>query len=183
MTRAFVALPLPERLRDGLAALSAALPSGRVVDAENLHLTLLFLGDQDDAALEELHDALSAITAPAFPLKLAGLGTFGGARPRVLWIGVKPEPALTVLQKRVAGAARKAGIDLPHRRFTPHVTLARFRDGAEETDAFTRFVAGYSGATFPEFSVRKMALYASTFTSSGAVCDELSAYPLTASGT
>lgn len=178
MTRAFVALPLPERLRSGLATVLSALPAGRPVDDENMHLTLVFLGDQDDATLEEVHDALSAITAPGFTLRLSGLGAFGGAHPRSLWIGVAPEPGLVALQKRVARAVRGVGVRLAARRFVPHVTLARFREGFVEDAAFTRFVAAHAGLTMPEFSVSIIGLYASTLTASGPIYEELSTYPL-----
>lgn len=183
MTRAFVAIPLPESLRAGLAAVQEHVPAGRAVDEETLHLTLLFLGEQDDAALEEVHDALGAVRAAGFELRLSGLGTFGGGRPRTLWIGAEPAPGLSSLQKAVAGAARKAGLDLRARRFVPHVTLARFREGYVENEAFGRFVAAHAGVSFPAFPVMSFGLYASILTRSGPVYEELAAYPLRPAGT
>lgn len=183
MTRAFVALALPERVQSGLARILEDLRVGRVVDEENLHLTLLFLDEQDDAALEEVHDTLSAIAEPAFDLTLSGLGTFGGARPRTLWLGVRSEPRLMDLQRSVARAARSAGLDLPRRRFVPHVTLSRLRDGEGATAPFTRFVNAHAGLTLPAFAVREFALFSSTLRSDGPVYEELAAYPLRPAGT
>lgn len=183
MTRAFVALPLPDRVRSGLSRAMEGLPTGRRVDEDNLHLTLAFLDDQDDAALDEVHDTLSVVAAPGFDLTLSGLGTFGGARPRTLWIGIKPAPLLVALEKSVRRAVRSAGLDLPHRRFVPHVTLARFGTDFTETSAFTRFAAAHAGLTLPAFPVKVFALYASTLRVDGAVYDELARYPLRSAGT
>ena len=178
VTRAFVALPLPDRVRDGLATIAGEIPSGHPVDAEAMHLTLAFLGDQDEAALEELHDELSATHRPGFALRITGLGVFGGAQPRALWAGIAPEPGLNDLQKAVTRAARTAGIVLKHRRFVPHVTLVRFRKTWVEDAAFSRFVAGHAGFALPAFEVRAFALYASHLRADGALYEELARYPL-----
>lgn len=183
MTRAFVAIALPDRVRSALATVLEGLRAGRAVDEETLHLTLLFLGEQDDAALEELHDTLSAVAEPGFDLTLAGLGTFGGARPRTLWLGVRPEPRLVALQKAVARAARRAGLDLPHRRFVPHVTLARFREGAAAGEDFARFAAAHAGLALPAFPVRSFALFSSLLRPGGPVHEELASYKLRPAGT
>ncbi len=183
MIRAFVAIPLPERVRAGLATTLEGLRSGRPVDEENLHLTLLFLGEQDDEALAEVHEQLSGIVEAGFELTLAGLGTFGSEQPRTLWLGVRAEPRLIALQKAVSRTVRKAGLDLPHRRFVPHVTLARFRQGEPVGEGFARFVSGHAGLTLPAFPVRRFSLLASTLRPKGAVYDELANYPLRPGGT
>lgn len=177
--RTFVALPLPERIRDGLAKIQEGIPAGRVVCADSLHLTLVFLGEQSDDTLQDLNDALASIRAPQFDLTVHGLGSFGGARGlRTLWAGVHPEPRLGELQAQVARAARKAGITLEHRRFTPHITLARFKDGFVEDPSFTRFVAAEAGFTLPTFPVRQFTLYASTLGRGGPTYEDLAHYPL-----
>lgn len=176
--RTFIALPLPDQIRDGLAKIQEGIPAGRLVDAENLHVTLVFLGDQPEGALEELHDSLEVLRAPSFDLTIHGLGTFGGARTRTLWAGIKPEPRLQDLQKSVSRAVRRAGIALEHRRFVPHVTLARFKDSYEEDAPFARFVAAEAGLTLPSFLVRHIALYASHLGKGGAHYEELAQYPL-----
>ncbi len=178
MTRAFVAIPLPERVRSGLTTVLEGLRAGRAVEEENLHLTLLFLGEQEAYLLEEIHDGLAALTESGFELTLSGLGTFGGEHPRVLWLGVRPEPRLMALQKAVSRTVRKAGLDLPHRRFIPHVTLARFRPGEPVGEGFARFVSGHAGLTLPGFPVGRFSLLASTLRPEGAVYDELVTYPL-----
>jgi RNA 2',3'-cyclic 3'-phosphodiesterase len=122
MIRAFLALPLPESTRARLAALQFILPM-RAVPPENLHLTLVFLGEQSEAVLSDLHDLLEGLRAPRLALALQGLDVFGGDKMRHVHARVQPNADLTRLQARLETLARQAGIAVPTRRFVPHVTL------------------------------------------------------------
>ncbi len=110
-------------------------PEGAVrwVDADNLHLTLRFLGDTDEQALPRLTDGLDAIGAQhrGFPLTVAGIGCFPNLRrPRVVWAGLEdPQEKLGPLQEDVEGMVQ--GLDWPaeSRPFRPHLTLGRVREG------------------------------------------------------
>jgi hypothetical protein len=68
--RVFVAIDLPDHVRRELEALQSALPAGRPVPAENLHLTLSFLGDQQELAVEDAHEALATIRASDLEVQL-----------------------------------------------------------------------------------------------------------------
>ncbi len=125
MIRAFAALALPEAVRFDLMILQQGLPVPRLVAPESLHLTLVFLGDLPVRLLEDVDTAFRQLRAPGFALALAGLGLFGGPRPRVVYLGARANPALRHLQAKVETAARGAGVELPARRYLPHVTLAR----------------------------------------------------------
>ncbi len=176
LTRAFVALDLPETVQAALARVSARLSEGRIVEPENLHLTLVFLGEIDDLTLEEVHDGLGAVHASGFALRIGGLGVFGGEAPRALWAGVAADAALSHLQAKVAQAARRAGAEVPRRRFVPHVTLARFRPGRDAPP--TRVLADHAGIALAPFPVRQFGLYASHLSGHGAAYEELARYPL-----
>ena len=68
----------------------------------------------------------------AFPLALAGVGTFSkGGQENALWVGVEKNPALEALRNKVETALQRVGCEPERRRFTPHVSLARLRDAAE----------------------------------------------------
>lgn len=181
MIRAFVALPLPDAVRQRLNLLQFLLPLPRRVAPENLHLTLAFLGEVPGHLLEDAHHALEAIRAAPFALSLAGVGSFGGSEPRAVYAGVAPAPALEHLQRKVATALRRAGIGLEKRRFTPHVTLARLnperlspQDRMRLSDALA---ANASFSTEP-FQVEAFALYRSHLGGEGAHYEELARYPL-----
>ncbi|MEO0761285.1 MAG: RNA 2',3'-cyclic phosphodiesterase, partial [Pseudomonadota bacterium] len=143
MIRAFVALPLPDRVAWALEGAQAGLPVGRAVPVENFHVTLVFLGELPGTVLEDVHDALSGVRAPAFSIAIDGVGLFGGATPSSLHARVTGDPGLAHLQAKVEQAARRAGVSVKAGRFVPHVTLARFGQGlrGEDAERVQHFVA------------------------------------------
>lgn len=176
--RAFVGIAVADELADAIGRLQAMLPVGRQVPQENLHLTLAFLDDQPEERLEELHYRLEAIRAAPFELGFAGLGTFGGDLPRVVFADVAPSAALADLQRRVVSAARQAGIAPEARRFHPHVTLARLRPGAGVAARIAGFLADHGGAQLPSCPVTAFTLYRSDLHPGGARYEELARYDL-----
>lgn len=136
MIRSFVAILLPDDLRDRIAATIEALrPLGTAVawvPPPNLHVTLQFLGPQTEERLEEAAAALEEAGARCTPIDLAlhGIGAFPGLeRPRILWIGVA-EGALgaRALQAHVADALAGRGFPREERPWHPHLTIGRVFD-------------------------------------------------------
>ncbi|MGE0711851.1 MAG: RNA 2',3'-cyclic phosphodiesterase [Planctomycetota bacterium] len=134
--RAFWAIELSEEARERLAAAQERLrgaPGGDAVrwtPAAGLHLTLSFLGDVADDRTDELAAAARGALPPGpLRLELAGLGSFGGARPRVVWAGVEgPDlQELVGLADRLQRAMRRLGFPGDRRPYSPHVTLGRVR--------------------------------------------------------
>lgn len=137
MLRLFVALTLPADIRERLGGLMGGVPGARWVPAENLHLTLRFIGDVDEGAAADLDAALAQAPFAPFMLTLQGVGVFGASRrPRALWVGVSPSDELNILQGRVEAAAQRAGQPAETRKFTPHVTLARLDGGGDRLGRF-----------------------------------------------
>lgn len=183
MIRSFVGIPLPDEVAEALVAAQAGMPSGREVPYDNFHITLAFLGEQPEPVAEEAHHALDAVHAPGFSLRIEGLGMFGGARPRVLFAEVLPDPGLTRLHRKVLRAVHQAGIELERRRFRPHVTLARFgNDGLRGEDAaeMQAFVARRVGLRAGPFEVEHFVLYRSYLGRAGPIYEPLAEYPLAA---
>lgn len=178
--RAFLALPLPDAATATLERLQQEIPVGREVPGENLHLTLVFLGDRSDAELEDLHYALEALRAPAFDLRLAGLDMFDRADPDALHIGVTSCPPLDALHSRLRAVIYGAGITLDRVRFRPHVTLARFNRGLgpDQAARLGRFMAARGDVALPAFTARAFCLFESILTKDGAVYEVLAEYPL-----
>ena len=125
MNRLFFAAGPDAASVDRLAALAAALDArvgGRAVPRDNIHLTLAFLGDLDDA--RAAHAASVPIAGEAFDLALDRLGSFRKAR--VAWAGcARPPSRLLALESRLAETLRGLGFALEDRPFAPHVTLRR----------------------------------------------------------
>jgi len=110
------------------------------VRAENIHLSLKFLGDLDDAREPELREALKrAAGARSEPrpltLQITGFGVFPDYhRPHVLWAGVTPDPGLELLQHAVEQTFAPLGFPTEARAFRPHVTLGRAARDARPRD-------------------------------------------------
>ncbi|WP_232831596.1 RNA 2',3'-cyclic phosphodiesterase [Pseudogemmobacter bohemicus] len=178
--RVFIGLDLPGPLREALVMQQFLLPLQRRVPAEDLHITLVFCEKLRDDAAGALHDALSSLHLPGFDLTLAGLGLFGGNRPHSAWAGVAQSDGLVALQAAVEAAGRRAGLDLPHRRFVPHVTLGRFaRPDPATLMRLERGIAAGAGFAAGPWRVDEMVLWHSELTEGGPRYSELARYPFT----
>ncbi|WP_340108102.1 RNA 2',3'-cyclic phosphodiesterase [Pikeienuella sp. HZG-20] len=176
--RLFAAIGFEPEIRDRLSALQRGVPEGRVTAWENLHLSLGFFGEVDGAVAADLHAALGAIRAPAFEITLDGVAAFGGARPRLLYAGVRAEPALFHLQSKVAQAARGAGVALPAERFSPHVTLKRLKPGEMSASRVARWLQAGGGFMAGPILVESFGLFRSTLGRAAPVYEEIARYPL-----
>ena len=135
--RLFVALEIPDQVRDGFAALIAELRGAdssfsksraRWVRPENLHVTLKFIGHVDAGKLDAIRAALAEVRLDnPVELRFRGLGFFpNGKRPRVFWAGIEASPNLAPLAGEIEARLAKVGISGETREFAPHLTLARF---------------------------------------------------------
>jgi 2'-5' RNA ligase len=180
MIRAFLGIEIPPEVRGALTVQQFLLPLPRKVEPETFHLTLVFLGDCPDAALEMAHDGFVALRVPGFPLHLQGLGLFGKGKPHTAWAGVAASPPLMHLQAKVETIARRAGCPIDARRFTPHVTLGRFQPpGLPDAARLERAVALGSGFRTDPWQVRDLVLWRSHRTVKGPQYEVLARYPLT----
>jgi 2'-5' RNA ligase len=135
--RLFVALELPEDVRDALASWrSAAVPAIdglRAIAADDLHVTLCFLGWQAAGSIPAIIDAYAAaVSGEPTDLELDRAIWLPPRRPRVLAVElVDSDGSLATLQAALSGALEQGGWYRPEKRaFRPHVTLARLRRGA-----------------------------------------------------
>jgi 2'-5' RNA ligase len=178
MIRAFAAIPMPEPVTDELERVQGDLRIGRSVLPEHMHMTLVFLGELREPHVEEVHDAFDDIRAPAFELRLRGLGFFGRSAPRSIHAEVEECPPLRHLQAKVEQAARSAGVEVERRRFVPHVTIARLKARREDTAEVADFVARRSLVAPPPFRVEAFSLVRSILGRDAPVYDEHARYPL-----
>ncbi|KIT18005.1 RNA 2',3'-cyclic phosphodiesterase [Jannaschia aquimarina] len=173
--RSFLALPVPEEAADDLAALSAEAPGGgRAVPVDDLHLTLAFLGDATEGTLEEIHEALSSRVPPPPPISVTGIAPMDAGHGVLLVADVARDIGLLTLQADVERAARRAGADLPRRRFRPHVTLARGLTSGPGLRAWMRGLIG----PWPRWTPTEIRLVRSDLRPTGARYETLAAYPL-----
>jgi RNA 2',3'-cyclic 3'-phosphodiesterase len=169
------------RLADAAAALRRAAPDVAWVAAENLHLTLKFLGPVDEARLPAIVAALTGAAAgqPRFVLDCVGLGAFPSAsRPRVVWAGVeRGAAAVAALARAVEGSLEPLGFAPESRTFTAHVTLGRIRD-PRRRPALTAALSEGAARPFGAASVERLSLMRSQLHPHGARYTELAACAL-----
>jgi len=127
--RLFIGIGLPVSLAETLAhaahTLIKANERGRIrwTPPENLHLTLSFLGQVEPARLDGIEQALATLRSPAFHLEIDGAGVFPNAG--ILYVQVKPAPALLSFAEQVFRAMETCGFTREPRPYAPHITLAR----------------------------------------------------------
>jgi len=156
LPRLFTALEIPAHLTPRLEMLRGRLPGARWISPENYHLTLRFAGDIDEPQADDFVEALSEVAVEPFALQLSGVGSFGGRKPRSLWVGVEPCEPLMRLQRAHERAARKASLPPETRNFAPHVTLARLK-GAQP-GAVAHYLSAVSAFQAEPFEVADFVL-------------------------
>jgi 2'-5' RNA ligase len=133
--RLFIALDIPDAIRDRIArfleGVSGFAPDARWAKPESLHVTLKFIGEQPDSAVEQIKHALSTIESGAPEIHLRGYGFFPTAKSaRVFWIGIEATPQLGALAAAIDNKMPGLGIPKEDRAFSPHLTLARSSGGS-----------------------------------------------------
>ena len=180
MPRLFIALPVPDEIAETLTTLQSGVPDARWVPAENFHVTLCFAGSVHGAAMRDLEEELSDIAGPPFPVVVAGVEQFSsGKQPKALVALVARSDRLDWLHQKVSTVARNCGIEIDRRKFRPHVTLARFGNGAETGHHIAQFMASHSTFQAGPWVADHFALYSSRMSRSGSVYREEAAYDFT----
>ncbi len=194
--RTFIAVEIPEELRNRLFALAGELAAGlaeqnaasvlRWTEQRNYHLTLRFLGDTTAAQRQQIGAMLEKATSdcPLFSLTLDGLGAFPNwRRMRVLWAGLTGEmQRLEGLQKEVEAGVQACGFAVERQGFHPHLTLARVsRDAQNGLIAQTgTFLAGQTALaqSLGQWEVSELVLMRSELRPGGAVYSVLDRFGL-----
>lgn len=142
LLRAFIALEIPAKVQKDIYHATSNLRNEigaliRWVPAENMHLTLKFLGDISSANVQFLTQMIrvEADSHPCFDIRLTGPGGFPGPkRPRVIYIGIQAPAELGSLQHAVESAARRLGYASEERSFSPHLTVGRVKQNLSAID-------------------------------------------------
>ena len=141
--RSFIAVKIPAEIQhsilDSTASLqkSLARPLVRWVEAQNLHLTLKFLGDVSPESLEQLDGVLKLELSDqaSFDMSVVGLGLFPNPqRPRIIWIGLEAPSALSTLHHSVDSVATRLGYLPEEHPFSPHLTIGRVGQNTTQAD-------------------------------------------------
>ena len=179
MKRLFIALdlaiPVVEKLglyQQELQQLLADYDDVRVkwTAPENIHLTIKFLGDTEDALVPMLRETLDELATPLFPFEVEAKGTGffpNPSKPRIIWSGFDEQSTevLSLLQQAVERDLAELGFAEESRRFRPHVTLGRVKSRAKPD--FTGLSDRIDGGSFGQSYIKDFILYESDLTQRG----------------
>ena len=183
--RAFIAIDLPESVKSFLSEAQEALKSYgfgvKWVRPQNIHLTLIFLGDTATADTDKIAEAmtLAAMNCPIVSLTAKGIGVFPNVRrPRVIWAGLNGQvQTLANLQQTLNAHLANLGFATDTRAFKSHLTLGRVK-GKIALDKMIAAIDNLKEFESESFETREVILFKSELRPSGAVYTRVQAIAL-----
>jgi 2'-5' RNA ligase len=184
--RSFLAFELPEEFKGIISRASGEMKKSsldvRWVKVDNIHLTVVFIGDMATEHLDPIGKSVSEVCREHDPFNIAinGAGVFSSRRhPRVLWIGLDGEiDRMAAFRDALQKKLKPFGIKEEKRPFNPHLTLGRFRKGAKSDVHLDNLLLAYKDLTGPTYTLRELALFKSDLKPGGAVYTKLKVWPL-----
>lgn len=180
--RSFIAIELSQEIRTALNDVTTNLTAHtrfvRWVPAENIHLTLIFLGEIPRTTLALLNKSLQSAVLPLKPflLTVGKIGAFPSLRrPRVVWVGIQAPVELEILQKEVEMATIKLGLPVEERPYSPHLTIGRVNKHASqfEINILSNDLASARIGKLGTMAVRSIAIFQSELLPSGPIYTRL----------
>lgn len=184
--RLFIALDIPAEVRERLSQYVERVriyaPDARWARVESLHVTLKFIGEVNEAKIQEIKNALPQVMASPFEVSFNGTGFFPAPKSaRVFWAGVTAPDSLKHLAAAVESSVEKAGIPPEKRPYQAHLTLARAPEGGASRHCFRLLQERLSAEPAPQFgtmTAQEFFLYQSQIMRGGARYTKLQRFPL-----
>lgn len=185
--RSFLAFERPPEIRTILDRVSGELRKSRLdvrwVKPENIHLTIVFLGNirsEDVKAIESPLQKLCLTTGP-FQISLKGTGCFPNSRkPRVLWIGLEGDlERMGGFRDSLQEVLKSFGVPKEDRAFRPHLTLGRFRSLERADRELEEILTRYQDLSGPVCLLNELILFKSELRPGGSFYTRLASWPLT----
>jgi RNA 2',3'-cyclic 3'-phosphodiesterase len=193
--RLFIALDIDDAIRQRISRFMDGVrgfaPDARWAIPGSLHVTLKFIGEEPEPAVERIKLELNTITASAIEIHFRGYGFFPTAKSaRVFWLGLETGPELASLAAAVDEKTAIVGVPKEDRAFSPHLTLARAAGGSgsprrqrgdSPTRTFQRLQEKLGALSTPEFgtmTAREFFLYQSQLSPKGSKYTKLASFTL-----
>ncbi|MEM3555395.1 MAG: RNA 2',3'-cyclic phosphodiesterase [Candidatus Micrarchaeia archaeon] len=170
--RAFIAVEVSDELREKIATLqkNLSIEGVKLVEKENLHLTLFFLGEIDERMKERVIQAMNKMNFGKFEVSCRGVGAFPSRNYiRVIWVGVEA-PELKKIHSELGKELSQLGFK--KEEFSPHITLARVKF-LKDKGALNEFLEENSQSEFGECIVDRIILKKSTLTPEGPIYENV----------
>ena len=183
--RAFICFKLPKRIILSIRELQESIKDSglkiRWVKAENIHLTIKFIGDISWSDIDDIGLAIKETAGDFAPLLLSaqGLGVFPNLkRPRVIWTGLSGQiEELIGLQKILDKKLRLIGFPKEKRPFKGHLTIGRVK-GRLDSRKLSEFMNRFNKFETKQFSCDRIFLMQSELKPSGPIYTKLMSEPL-----
>jgi len=151
----------------------------KLVEPENFHITLKFLGEISPSDVNLISNVLKKILADEvqFEISIEGIGAFPTmTKPRVVWVGIKEGgEALRRIANKITHELRKVGIKGDEKEFHPHVTLARIKRSSSD---LVRILRNLESVKIGSIIVSRIRLKRSTLTPQGPIYSTIAEFPL-----
>ena len=181
--RAFVAIEVPGKLVDSLVDFQKEIPATgadiKLVERENLHINLKFLGEVSEAQAADAQSRLGRLSLKGGDMAVKGVGAFPSpSRPRVVWAGLakENEALLAPIAREVISALEGIG-ERDDRPFRAHITLGRVRSNRNLV-ALGELLRHNAGREFGEFKMSEIKLKSSVLTPGGPVYKDVGVFRL-----
>ena len=179
LVRSFVAMAIPRNMANALGDAAAKMAyqdksnAVRWVDQANYHITLAFLGEQEEQVLERLAEHLDDNLAQfPIPIEVSHFSPFPESRPKLIAAMISNTPEVKEVQQQVANSVLASGLTLERRRFVPHLTLGRLRHSRNQFAGTIPTSIELAG------EVDEVVLYESILTPQGAEYEPIFRFPL-----
>jgi RNA 2',3'-cyclic 3'-phosphodiesterase len=143
----------------------------KLVEPENVHITLKFLGDTNESQIDEIDEIIkdSVKEIDPFNIQLKGAGVFPNQNYiKVIWIGIKQGEPIGVIASKIDEPLSKIGFKKEKRGFSPHLTIARVKS-SKEKDEILHVIEKYRDVQFVDIRVDSIKLKKSDLTPKGPI--------------
>jgi 2'-5' RNA ligase len=146
----------------------------KMVEKENIHLTLKFLGDISEEQVNVIAEGMKDLrTYSSFSIRLRGIGAFPSEhRPRTIWVGLEYPQVMEEIWEKIEYTSEKAGIEREKRGFSPHITIARVKD-QRNTGRLKHIIIEHENDDFGERDIAEIKLKKSVLTQSGPIYSDI----------
>ena len=185
--RSFLAFELPSQIRQVLLRVHDELKRSKLdvrwVRPEGIHLTVVFMGDVQEADISPIVKGIgeACLTYGPFPVALRSMGCFPNSRkPSVLWLGVESDlERMSRFRDDLQEKLLPFGIQAEKRDFRPHLTLGRFKKPGRSPAELEELLSKHRGLTSPVCPLNELILFKSDLKPGGAVYAKMGSWALT----
>jgi 2'-5' RNA ligase len=175
--RGFIAVDIEpfSTLKNFQAEIKNSGANVKLVEPENVHITLKFLGETLEGQIDDINDIIKSVVAEIKPFEITmkGAGVFPNeSYLKVIWVGISPADKLAFISKTIDEKLASLGFKKEKRKFSPHLTIGRVRS-AHNKNELIKVIEKYKEITFKTFQVSSIKLKKSQLTPQGPIYSNL----------